>query len=264
MMVALICPYCGFSKEVPGERIPEGIKWANCPQCRQRFELKLTDRGEKGENERQPEAAAVQRRQGAPWERRSELGLWQGAYGTLKSVLLNPRDLFRGLGPSNGMGEPLAFGWLTGSLGGMFSFFWQFLILSGALFVSEPALVGGTTAGLVFLAAMIIIPLLVLLGLLLTSGIVHLLLLMVQGGKNGFEATFRVVAYSQAALVWGVIPFIGGPVGGIWQLVVQVVGLREIHETSYARVIIAFLIPVALLFFVLAAGVLFLFRYVNW
>ena len=76
------------------------------------------------------------------------------------------------------------------------------------------------------------------------------------GGKNGFEATFRVISYSQAIQVVGVIPFIGGLLGGLWVLVVQVIGIREIHETSYLRVIVAFLIPLALIFLIVMAGVL--------
>ena len=38
-MIKLSCPYCGFSKEVPPEGIPEGIKRVACPKCRQKFPL---------------------------------------------------------------------------------------------------------------------------------------------------------------------------------------------------------------------------------
>ena len=36
--------------------------------------------------------------------------------------------------------------------------------------------------------------------------------------------------------------------GGVWLLIIEIIGLKEIHETSYARVIMAFLIPLALVF----------------
>jgi hypothetical protein len=103
----------------------------------------------------------------------------------------------------------------------------------------------------------------VILSMFIYSGILHLLLLIVGGGKNRFEATFRVVSYSQATQAWVLIPFIGGWIGGIWQLVVQTIGLREIHETSYFRLIIAFLIPVALLLLVTAAVLIPLLIYIN-
>jgi hypothetical protein len=92
-----------------------------------------------------------------------------------------------------------------------------------------------------------------MLSMFIYSAILHLLLLMVRGGKNGFEATFRVVAYSQAAQVWELIPIVGSWIGGVWQLIVQVVGLREIHGVSYLRIILAFLLPVAFLFVVIIA-----------
>jgi hypothetical protein len=49
---------------------------------------------------------------------------------------------------------------------------------------------------------------------------------------------------------------VGGLVATLWLVVVQFIGLREIHEVSYTRVFIAFLIPVVLVVAVLlAAGV---------
>ena len=90
-----------------------------------------------------------------------------------------------------------------------------------------------------------------------------LFLLVVRGGQNGFEATFRVVSYSQATQALGLIPFIGGWIGGIWQLIVQIIGLREIHEISYFRVVIAFLIPVVSFFLLIIATLICLFTHFN-
>ena len=75
----------------------------------------------------------------------------------------------------------------------------------------------------------------------------HLLLVLVSGSKNGFEATFRVVAYSQAAKIWSVIPFIGGPLGWIWKTIVQIIGLKEAHGLTYARIAVAISVPFVLM-----------------
>jgi uncharacterized membrane protein len=56
------------------------------------------------------------------------------------------------------------------------------------------------------------------------------------------------VAYSKAAKTWDLIPVVGSWIGGIWQLIVQVIGLREMHNISYLRVFIAFLLPIGILF----------------
>jgi hypothetical protein len=264
MTVELICPFCQFSKTLPREKIPPGIKWAKCPRCRQRFEIFLPGEehpaargggiyadGQRGSAE--SETGTGGGRSDAPWEKRAELGLWQGIYQTSKAALFSPDTLFKGLTYQGGIGEPLAFGLLIGSLGSMFGFFWQFLILSGGLSIFMESFFGRFTFLFVFLILVVVIPLFVLIGMYLYAGVLHLMLLVVRGAPHGFEATFRVVCYSQAAQVWAIIPFLGGWVGGAWQLIVQIVGLREMHETSYFRVIAAFLIPVALFVLVILA-----------
>jgi len=271
MIVELTCPYCRFSKKIPKEKIPQGVKWATCPRCRQRFEIQVPDpeagletpeTGEETGYDRPEEGHRKDRtRHGSPWENRSEIGLWQGIYQTLKGVLFSPEKLFTTLIYKGGIKEPLAFGLLVACLGSMIGFFWEFLILSGGLLSLAYPLFGQLTAALIFLLVIVIIPVLVTLIMFIYSGILHLFLRILGAGQNGFEATFRVVSYSQAAQVWALIPFFGGLIAGIWQLIVQIIGLREIHETSYLRVIIAFVIPVALIFFLVIGVAVFLFIY---
>ena len=202
-------------------------------------------------------------RQATPWENRSELGLWQGISKTFKAVLFSPVEIFSTMTHKGGIKEPLAFGLLLGSIGGMFGFFWQFLVMSGGLLAIDHEIMSHFTISLIFFGIAIVFPLFVTIAIFVTSAILHLLLLIVRGGKNGFEATFRVVSYSQAIQIWGLIPFIGGLIGGLWILIVQIIGLREIHETSYLRVILALLIPLALVFLLVMAIVipLLMFRF---
>ncbi len=247
MTVEITCPRCNFSKSIPAEKVPAGARWATCPQCKNRFafappeadpglEDKQNDIGEEGRVERRA----------PPWESRPELGLWQAIYQTFKGVLFSPDKLFSSMTHKGGIMEPLAFGLLLGSIGSMFGFFWQFLMMSGSLMALGEELIGHLSMSLIFFVIIIISPLFVTIAMFVTSAVLHLLLLVVRGGKNGFEATFRVVSYSQATQIWGVIPFLGGFIGALWIIIVQIIGLREIHETSYLRVILALLIPVAL------------------
>jgi len=264
MIVEITCPHCNFSKKISEKKIPKGVRWASCPRCKERFELVLPQSSpevKQGQKGREPESEAGRR--GSPWEDRSELGIWQGIYQTFKAVLFSPQHLFRSMTVKGGIKEPLAFGLLLGSIGTMFGFFWQFLIMSGSLLSFGNIPIGQFAMGLVFLGIIILSPLFVIMSLFFTSAILHLLLLIVRGGKNGFNATFRVVSYSQAIQVLGVIPFIGGLISSFWLLIIQIIGLREIHETSYLRVIIAFLIPLALIFFLVIAVLIsiFIFSY---
>ena len=249
MTVEITCPKCNFSKSIPEEKIPAGVRWATCPQCKNRFAFAPPEAGPGPEQEQKEigEQGRVERR-APPWENRSELGLWQGIYQTFKGVLFSPDKLFSTMTHKGGIMEPLAFGLLLWSIGSMFGFFWQFLIMFGGLISLDHDLIGQFAWSLIFLIIIVISPLFVTITIFLTSSILHLLLLVVRGEKNGFEATFRVISYSQATQVLGLIPFIGGLIGSFWLLIIQIIGIREIHNTSYLRVILAFFIPLALIF----------------
>jgi hypothetical protein len=171
-------------------------------------------------------------------------------------VTFSPRKYFKNTLAEGGLREPLAFGILFGSIGLMLELFWQFVAGEGSLSSIDLGFTGDYGTSLVFLAATVLCPLAATLIIGVTSLILHLLLRVVGGGKQGFEATFRAVCYSQATQAWALIPYVGGLVATLWLVVVQFIGIREIHEVSYTRVFIAFLIPAVLVAAVLlAAGV---------
>ncbi len=158
-----------------------------------------------------------------------------------------------------GIREPLAFGLLLGSLGAMFGFFWDFLMIGESLVSKWPNLLGQFSLGLIFLVVIILTPLFVLMSMFVVSGILHLSLLIVGGGRSGFEGTFRIVAFSQSTKILNLVPFVGGFVGWFWHLIVQVIGLREMHETSYSRTIIAMILPIVFIFIISMAIIVPLF-----
>ena len=253
MNIRLTCPYCGFSKEVSQEKIPKGAKRAVCPKCKQKFqifsgELAHPDRGAQ-EDGYQEEP----RRGPSPWEQRSEIGLWNGIWLTVKQVLLGPDKLFARLHHGVGQGEPLAFGLLIGSVGSMLSFFWQVVMVTLGIVSFGPPMVEQFGLLIIFVVLLVMVPLFVFISLYVYSAILHLFLIIVRAANKGFEATFRVVCFSQATQLLGIIPFLGGWISGLWQLVVQVIGLKEIHETSYPRIIIAFLMPIVIIMLIVVA-----------
>jgi transcription elongation factor Elf1 len=266
MIIEISCPFCQFAKRVPSEKIPDGVKWVTCPRCRQRFEFNKKEaeqasnvsvpaqeasyQSDREKNEKEPEGDASRR--GAPWENRSDIGLWQAIFQTGKMVLFSPQTLFRKMTHTGGNMEPLAFGILAGSIGSMLGLFWQSL-LPGSLFLLGHSFLSQFAVGILVLFVLVAIPVMVGIGIFIYSGILHFLLIIVRGANNGFEATFRVVSYSQAVQIFGIIPFVGGWIAWVWQLVVQIIGLKEMHETSYLRVILAFVLPliVGILLFLL-------------
>jgi len=243
-MTVITCPQCNYSKDVPDEKIPPGVRWIRCPRCGARFEFER-----KADEEKEKPATSI------PWQQRTERGLWDAAIGTIKGVLFSPRATFSKMPVAGGWREPLAFGLLVGSIGSMFTFFWEFMAAATGLFNPVWSVSVSVSSPFIFLLLIFLSPLFVAVNLFLSSILIHILLFLVRGGRNGYEATFRVVAYSQATRVWSVIPLLGGAIGWIWRSIAYIIGLKEAHETSYARVILAFLIP--FIFFVLfIAGVI--------
>ncbi|NVM26697.1 MAG: zinc-ribbon domain-containing protein, partial [Desulfobacterales bacterium] len=66
-MVEITCPQCNYTKSIPPEKIPPGVRWIRCPKCGNRFEYL-----------KKQEDVRTERRHATPWERRLELGLWRG------------------------------------------------------------------------------------------------------------------------------------------------------------------------------------------
>jgi len=256
----LICPHCSFSKKLSRKKIPAAAKMAICPRCHQKFPLLRRKKPEGAPQEKSPEILesgtlkppldSAADLDGTPWEKRDDLGLFNGIFLTFKNALFQPKALFKARSHPDGLKEPLAFGLLTGGFGDMLAFFWPVLLFSLGILPFGDSVFRHLNGIWIFLTLMVGIPLAVVLNMIFYSGILHLMLLLVRGGKEGYKSTFRVVAYSQAALAWNIIPFMGSWIATLWKLVIQVIGLHEIHHISYTRVIVAFLLPV-FIFFVL-------------
>ncbi len=257
MIITIKCPYCGYSKRVLKEKIPISIKWIRCSSCNQRFEFK-TDESPIDEGPEFSTEAGLKRIP-SYWERRGDLGLWKGIYLTVKEVIIAPNKFFQGLTTSHGLREPLAFGILLTAIGVMFSVFFQILFFSGMGGLLHLGTLGGFGAGIIFLIFIILIPLFIVVYLFFSAGLIHLGLLIFRGAGNGFEGTFRVIAFSQAVQILGLIPFLGGAISGVYTLAVQLIGLKEIHETSYLKVILGYFVPiVVIVLFIIAMLIRFM------
>ena len=87
------------------------------------------------------------------------------------------------------------------------------------------------------------LPLGVALGNLLWAAVLHVSLAVLGGARGGYGTTLKAVCYSSSATAFNVFPVCGAPVGAVWQVVVQVIGLRELHRTSTARAFWAWFLP---------------------
>jgi hypothetical protein len=189
------------------------------------------------------------------WEDRESIGFFTGLSKTLKEVLFTPTSFFRKMPVAGGLTDPLLFAMIVGMTGLLFSYLWDILFYSSMQQYVLPEFRAWSERGMMydhgFSYFSVLTPFTLIIGLFLTSGFLHLVLLMVRGAKAGFEATFRVVGYGTAPFVVMIIPFCGMPVTWLWVITLSIIGLREAHETSGGKAAVAVLFP-----FILCCGII--------
>jgi hypothetical protein len=78
--------------------------------------------------------------------------------------------------------------------------------------------------------------------------------------SHGYRQTVKALAYGVTPMcVVGWVPLIGGLAGGIWALVVAIIGLRELHGMTTGKAVAAYLLPAAITFIVIVIVVVRLF-----
>ena len=204
---------------------------------------------------------------GIPWDDRGRIGLVSALVETTRDVLTGPGAFFRAMPVSGGLGSPLLYAVIVGWIGLVASAFYQAIFRSvvgsglGAFGSERPelvALLGWVEGWAGFVAQAVFGGVFVVIGVFLAAGILHLVLMLLGGARRDFEATLRVVSFSQATSILFLVPFCGQFVGGIWTLVLYVLGLAEAHQIGHGKATAAVLLPIVLLC-CCCAGLAFLF-----
>ncbi|MFP4391517.1 MAG: YIP1 family protein [Desulfohalobiaceae bacterium] len=296
------CPHCGFSRDVPEEKIPSQATVATCPKCRQKFTFRSSsgdreqgqDRQEAEsqveasaslekpaseqendadiwseleslQSEETPETGAKEfsRQQSAwevPWENLEEHGFFPGLWLTIKLILLAPAGFFSRMPLGRGYVMPLIFYLLIAEVQILSIFFWRISGIMPQIEDQTASLFGLALTGAGAFTLLVLYPLLMAAYVFFYTAISHACLLAVKSGQNGFEGTFKVIAYANAPMVLGVIPILGPWMGFIWSLACTFFGFKLVHETPGPRILLAMALPylvlmlLSLLFFRLGGG----------
>jgi hypothetical protein len=183
-------------------------------------------------------------RSGLPWDERQTKGLFNAFIETLQMVLIRPVAAFTAMKRDGGLGEPLLYAIIGGTFGGLFAVTYNFALRSFGSFGDRHGAMEHLFGGIGWIFLLVLTPLFVAIGMFVVSAILHVCLMIVNGAKQSFETTFRVVCFAEgSATPLLVIPFCGGFVVGIWKIVLYCIGLTHAHETDTGRVVIAVLLP---------------------
>ncbi len=107
----------------------------------------------------------------------------------------------------------------------------------------------GSTVSIVFSPAYALV------SIMITALVVHIFLRLVGSGKNGLNATIKIVSYSMAGAVLVVLPWIGLLLAPLAQGTLMVIGAARMHRTGYVRATIAIVLPLLLLAIFVAVAV---------
>jgi hypothetical protein len=222
-----ICPYCQLTLPEPSSSF--------CPRCGK------------------PVGAALGV-SGTPWER-GGAGRVSAFVETSKQILFSPGVFFESMPVSGGMGQPLVYGIVAGFLGAV----------AGAIYVALVRLTFGSSilalageqsralgafsilqGGVGFVFTLIFAPVFVIMGIFISAGIYHVVLLLLGAAKEAFEATFRVCCYTQAVSLLAFIPLCGASLRPFWTVAVLTIGFSRAHRIGVGMAFLAVMIPLIL------------------
>lgn len=109
----------------------------------------------------------------------------------------------------------------------------------------------GTDPVLVFITGLILVIVLELFFLLIFGLWLHLFA-YITGARKGIMQTEKAVIYgSTPFLLLGWIPVIGSFIGGIWTIILTIIGLREMHGITTGKAVIAYVLSFAIIIIIL-------------
>lgn len=167
---------------------------------------------------------------------------------TVREIVTQPAGFFRSLTLRDALANPIVFAMICAFIGAFLGGI--IAILAAVVGLGQQGL-GGAIGG--FIGGIILGPILMPVALFIGAGISHLfVMLFVRPRNSGFWATFRVVSYVPVTSLVSWVPVIGGLVALVWGVVLSILGIREVHGTTTGRAALVVLVPVAIVFLLLA------------
>jgi hypothetical protein len=183
-------------------------------------------------------------RTGLPWEHRESRGFVNAFIETLVMVLTKPSQAFTIMRTQGGLSGPLLFAAIGGGIGVIIWFIFALSLTSVGVFAHREDAFGSMLG----MSANIFMFFCRLLGIVVApfvfAGLVHLSLMLIGGAKQTFEATFRVIAFTQGATApLQVMPCCGGLIAAVWCIVANCIGIARAHDIDTPKATLAVFLP---------------------
>lgn len=246
------CPHCGYEADPDEEE---------CPLCGTPLDGAdgASERGSAGDGpgaERAGSTAAAG--SGAETESREELTPWEagGGVGALVDSwwesLSEPGRFFSRVDWEGGLEDPLLYYLFFSVLGAAFNTVWSVVLGSALASMMGAEGMEAMAAGGSPLLQFFLSPFSALFSLAVGSAAAHVGARLLASRPRSLGATARSFSYAVGPQLLLAVPFVGSVVGGVWTLVLGILGLREAHRVSTLRAVGIVVIG----FFVLFVGLM--------
>lgn len=186
---------------------------------------------------------------------RESRGKWVDAgWAVVKMSIVDPVGHFDRVGAGSGWLRPWLFALVISAIvftiAAAYQLGFQMLAASVevAAEIANPLAMISVPFSAVFLVSFAIIgvPVGTTIALILQAAVYHLCLMILGAARRSLVDSFRVVCYSVGPQLFQIVPILGGFVAWMWQLVLQIIGMKVVHRTSYGRSTVAVLLPMLL------------------
>jgi len=181
-------------------------------------------------------------------------------FRTWKKVMFDPVNFYEKLPKKIGYREPTIFFLKITAIS--LGLFYLLLAVIAVPILTLVGLVSSKISSVMILLgigiALLVYPLLILFSwgtLYLNSALTHLFVVLFKG-KEGFQETFKVVAYSMAPTILSFIP-VANYLVGIYALILQGIGIHHKQKLSVGKSVIVVLLPL-LIVFIIVLGLYFI------
>lgn len=178
----------------------------------------------------------IEQLESIPWENNESTGFFPSLIQTSRLILLNPSSFFKRMPISGGINQPMWYALVMETLGAVLGYIWSIV------FGNASTLSVGNIGKLVVLA--LSIPFLIFVSLVIWAGLTHISVKLLSSSKSDFESTLRIICYSSASEVFSLIPVMGGVINAIYKMYLVGFGLKEIHNLTTGKAVLAIILPI--------------------
>lgn len=239
------CPQCGFEQPETDECIKCGIIISKHVQFQ---EMARSYEGQVRE---------ISAEEYTPWE--SGEGFIKAFYRTTRDSLFSPSQFFKKISFGEGYWSPLIYGLIAGIIGNGCAIFWFWLFMAQMIPMDRFPF----PYSLSILKMILPLPFQLAIAMFVGSAIIHLCLMIVGGNNSGYKTTFRAISYSYSGYLFGIIPFIGMVIGGIYTFILTIIGVREGHGISTGKAVLAVLLPAIVIFGLVIIAIMIVMTFIG-